>query len=133
MTNPTTSTAQNASLYDRLGRADGIRRLVDDIVEAHMANPAIRARFLPYQGDPGKLATVKEHLCAFLGAGSGGPEQYAGRSMPDAHRGMNIYEHEYMAALDDILAALRKNDVDEATRKDVLAIAYSLKDEILHV
>jgi hemoglobin len=38
-----------------------------------------------------------------------------------------------MAATDDILAVLRKHRMDEQTQKDVLAIAWSLKGEILHV
>ena len=121
------------TLYQRLGGAKGIAALVDDIVEAHMNNPAIKARFLPYRDDPENLGTVKQHLCNFLGAGSGGPEQYSGRSMPDAHRGMNVSPAEYMAAVDDILVTLDKHNIDEQTRKDVLAIAYSLKDEIIHV
>ena len=53
--------------------------------------------------------------------------------MTDAHRGMNISAAEYMAALDDILSTLDKHEIDEQTRKDVLAIAYSLKGEILNV
>lgn len=121
------------TLYQRLGGAEGIAKLVDDIVEAHMHNPTIKARFLPSLDDLDHLGAVKQHLCDFLGAGSGGPEQYGGRSMPDAHRGMNVSAAEYMAAIDDILAALDKNKIDEQTRKDVLAIAYSLKDEIIHV
>lgn len=129
----TTTQSKAASLYDRLGRAEGISTLVDDIVAAHMSNPAIKSRFLPYQDEPDKLAATKRHLCTFLGAGTGGPEQYEGRSMPDTHRGMNISEAEYMAALDDILGALRKNGIDEDTQADILAIAYSLKAEILHV
>jgi len=129
----TTTNTQTASLYERLGRAEGISKLVDDIVDAHMKNPAIQSRFLPYQSDPEKLETTKHHLRTFLAAGTGGPDEYAGRSMPEAHRGMNVSEHEYMAALDDIVNAMRSNGIDEATRKDVLAIAYSLKDEIMHV
>jgi len=121
------------NLYDRLGGATGIATLVDDIVEAHMNNPLIKARFLPYRDDPDYLAKVKKHTRNFLGAGSGGPEQYSGRSMPDTHRGMNISAEEYMAVIDDILGALDKHKVDEQTRKDVLAIAYSLKDQIIHV
>jgi len=121
------------SLYERLGGADGIASLVDDIVEAHMQNPVIQPRFLPYRADPGRLAEVKKHLRGFLGAGSGGPDAYSGRSMPDAHRGMNINEAEYMAALDDILQTLDKHGVDEATRNEVLGIAYSLKGEIMRV
>lgn len=128
----TDTDTQAASLYDRLGRADGISKLVDDIVAAHMSNPAIQSRFLPYQSEPDKLQTVKQHLRTFFGAGTGGPEAYAGRSMPEAHRGMNISEHEYMAAVDDILSVLRANDIDEATQKEVLAIAWSLKEEIMH-
>jgi hemoglobin len=120
-----------ATLYDRLGRAEGIRALVDDIVVAHMENPVIRARFLPYVSQPERLSQVKAHLCAFLAAGSGGTEQYTGRSMPDTHRGMNISAAEYMAAVDDILLVLRKHSVDEQTQKDILAIAYSLKSDIM--
>jgi hemoglobin len=122
----------NVSLYERLGAAPGISKLVDDIIEAHMRNPAIKARFLPYQADQGRQAELKQHLCDFLGTGSGGPETYRGRSMPEAHRGMNISEAEYMAVIDDILDTLDRHAADEQTRKDVLAIAYSLKREIVH-
>ena len=124
---------ENQSLFQRLGGSSGIQSLVADIVAMHMENPVISVRFRPYLETPDKLALTKQHLCAFLEAGSGGSTQYSGRNMRDAHRGMNISEAEYMAAIDDILAALRKHDVDEQTQKDVLAIAYSLKGDILHV
>ncbi|MBL8710262.1 MAG: group 1 truncated hemoglobin [Rhodospirillaceae bacterium] len=121
------------SLFLRLGGTSGISALVDDIVALHMENPVIRVRFRPYLETPDKLAVTKRHLCTFLEAGSGGTAQYTGRSMGETHRGMNISEAEYIAALDDIMAALGKHKIDEATQKDVLAIAYSLKGEILHV
>ncbi len=121
------------SLYDRLGGAKGIAVLVDDIVEAHMNNPVIKARFVPYREQAEQLAAVKKHLRDFLGAGSGGQESYTGRSMPDAHRGMNISDGEYMAAIDDIMKTLQKHNIDEQTQKDVLAISYSLKNEIVHM
>lgn len=121
------------SLFERLGGSAGINALVEDIVAKHMENPVIRARFRPYLETPDKLAVTKKHLCAFLEAGSGGSAKYNGRSMLDTHRGMNINEAEYMAATDDILAVLRKHQIDEQTQKDVLAIAYSLKGDILHV
>lgn len=123
---------QETSLYTRLGGTTGITALVDDIVARHMENPAIQARFRPYLDTPDKLAATKRHLCTFLEAGSGGAAAYGGRSMPDAHRGMNVSEAEYMAALDDILAALKEHGMDDRTQKDVLAIAYGLKAEIMH-
>lgn len=121
------------SLFERLGGSAGIKTLVHDIVALHMDNPVIQARFRPYLDTPDRLDATRQHLCAFLEAGSGGPAAYTGRTMQHAHRGMNINEAEYMAAIDDILTALRKHGIDEQTQKDVLAIAYSLKGDILHV
>jgi len=123
----------NGSLFERLGGTSGITALVDDIVTRHMENPVIGARFRPFLETPDKLAVTKKHLCTFLEMGSGGAAQYGGRSMRDAHRGMNVSEQEYMAALDDILAALHTRGADEQTQKDVLALAYSLKGDILRV
>ena len=79
------------------------------------------------------MKQIKGQLFAFLEAGSGGQRSYTGRTMRDAHRGMNISEIEFIAALDDILGVLRQHGIDEQTQKDVLAVAYSLKDEIVHV
>lgn len=121
-----------ASLFERLGGSSGIKTIVDDIVARHLENPVIRARFRPYLETPDKIDTIKKHVCAFLEAGSGGTAQYTGRTMQAAHRGMNISEAEYMATLDDILAALKQCGVDEQSQKDVLAIGYSLKADILH-
>jgi hemoglobin len=124
---------ENRSLFERLGGSKGIGAMVDDIVAHHAENPTIRARFLPYLEQPERLAVIKKHTCQFLEMGSGGTAKYEGRSMRDAHTGMNVSEAEYMAAVDDILAVLRKHGIDEQSQKDVLAIAYSLKGEILHV
>jgi hemoglobin len=77
-------------MYERLGGASGIAALVDDIVEAHMANPLIMARFLPYRDKPDTVAMVQKHTCDLLGEASGGPEVYSGRSMQETHSGMNI-------------------------------------------
>ena len=53
--------------------------------------------------------------------------------MRTAHRGMNISPAEYMAAVDDIVGALAHLGVDEQTRKDVLAIAWAIKDDIIQL
>lgn len=124
---------ESRSLYERLGKSAGISKIVDDIVTAHAENARIRARFLPILEQPERVATIKNHLCMFLEAGSGGPGAYQGRDMRTAHRGMNVSAEEYMAAVDDILMVLRRHGVDEQTQKDVLAISWSLKGEIVHV
>jgi hemoglobin len=122
---------ESKSLFERLGGSSGIERIVDEVASRHLENPVISARFRPYLEQPGKLDELKVHLARFLEMGSGGPNRYTGRDMRSTHKGMNISAAEYMAALDDIVAALAK--VDEQTRKDVLAIAWSLKGDIIQV
>lgn len=124
---------ETKSLFERLGGTSGIERIVDEVASRHLENPVISARFRPYLEQPGKLDELKVHLARFLEMGSGGPPRYTGRDMRSAHRGMNISPGEYVAALDDILAALVQTGVEEQARKDVLAIAWSLKGEIIHV
>ncbi|MGQ8335457.1 group I truncated hemoglobin [Sunxiuqinia sp. A32] len=119
------------SLYERLGGKEGITKIVDDVVEAHMNNPAINARFIPYSETPEKLAQIKSHTVDFFSEGSGGPVKYAGRDMPTTHRGMNINPTEYMHVVDDIFLVLDKHQIDEDTKKDVLAILWSLKGMII--
>lgn len=131
--NDAATISQKLSLYERLGKRAGITALVDDIVEAHMNNPVVAPRFLPYREKADNLKLVKAHTVDFFCAGSGGLEQYSGRDMLTAHKGMNISEAEFMAVLDDILQVLEQHGIDEDTRKDVLAIAYSLKENIIHV
>jgi len=119
------------TLFERLGSREGIAIIVNDALENHMNNPNINARFLPYKNRPEYLAVVKQHTIDFFIMGSGGPSAYKGRDMTTTHTGMNINPGEYMYVIDDIFDALDKNGIDEDSKKDVLAILWSLKGMIL--
>ncbi len=126
----TTATATTAkTLYERLGRADGIARLVDDVMAAHLANPVVKARFEKIQD----LERAKKMAREFFCAGAGGPETYTGKDMVTAHKGMHISEAEYRAVCEDILGAMDKNGLGADTKKDVVAILQSLKSSIVGV
>ncbi|MGE3274383.1 MAG: group 1 truncated hemoglobin [Vicinamibacterales bacterium] len=124
---------ETTSLFERLGRSPGIERIVDEVASRHVANPVIGARFRPYLEQPDKLAAIKAHLAHFLEMGSGGPMRYTGRDMRTTHTGMNISPAEYMAAMDDIMEALAHVGVDEQTRKDVLAMTWAIKGDIVQI
>lgn len=115
------------TLYQRLGGADGIARLVDDAMAAHLINPFVKTRFENIKD----MEHAKQMARQFFGAGAGGPETYTGKDMPTAHKGMNISEQEYLAVMDDIVGAMEKQKLSEDTRKDVIAILYSLKGAII--
>ena len=117
------------TLYQRLGGADGIAKLVDDVIAAHLVNPVVKTRFQNIKD----LDNTRKMARQFFGAGSGGPETYTGKNMATAHKGMNISEQEYLAAMDDIVGAMEKNRLSEDAKKDVIAILYSLKGGIIRV
>jgi hemoglobin len=119
------------TLFERLGGKPGITNIVDDTVENHMNNPGVSARFLPFKDKPEQFDLIRQHTIDFFCAGSGGPVTYSGKDMVKTHTGMNISPAEYMHVMDDIFAALDKNSIDEDSKKDVLAILWSLKGMIV--
>lgn len=121
----------STSLFERLGGKEGISKIVDDVVQAHAENPLIKARFLPYLEQPERLAAIKKNTVDFFSAGSGGNVAYKGKSMPEAHKGMNISHMEYMEVVDDIMKVLDKHQIDAESKKDVLSILWSLKGMII--
>jgi hemoglobin len=121
----------NRTLYERLGGAQGMTAIVDAVVEAHMCNPEVSARFLPYKEQPERLAAIKKHTVDFFSAGSGAAIAYSGRDMVSTHTGMNITAAEYMHVVDDILEVLTKHQIDDVSKNEVLAILWSLKGMII--
>lgn len=117
------------TLYQRLGGAEGMGRLVEDVVTAHLANPLVKTRFENVKD----LNHLKLMACQFFSAGSGCPEPYTGKDMLTAHKGMNISEQEYLAVTDDIVGAMKKNGIADDAKNEVIAILYSLKDDIIRV
>jgi hemoglobin len=118
-------------LFERLGGSNGISSIVDDVVDAHMKNPSISARFLPYKEQPERLSIIKKHTVEFFSAGSGGPVTYSGRDMVTTHKGMNISPAEYMHVIDDIMLVLDNHNIEQESKNEVLAILWSLKEMII--
>jgi len=131
MLNAQTMPTETKTLFERLGGTPGITAIVDDVIEAHMNNPAINARFKPYKNQPERLAKIRQHTIEFFSAGSGALVKYNGRDMPTTHQGMNISAAEYMHVIDDIMGVLEKHNIDEESKKDVLAILWSLRQTIM--
>ena len=117
-----------ASLYERLGSEAGIRKFVTDVLKLHHANPIISPR---YDNAKKSDAELIELVVDLTGAGTGGPQTYKGMSMLAAHKGMNCSEQEFIAVLDDIVSAMKKNGVDPQAQSVFFWILYGLKAEIV--
>ncbi len=121
--------SETTTLYDRLGRRDGITRITHAVIQNHLANPLVSNRYSQIKD----MDRVERNVVDFFCAGSGGPEAYAGKDMVSTHRGMNISEQEFVAVLDDVMAALERCDIDAPVRSEVLAILWSLKPEVMRI
>ncbi|HUF97809.1 MAG TPA: group 1 truncated hemoglobin [Ilumatobacter sp.] len=119
---------QQAPLFERIGGRAGLEQVVPDIVRLHLENPVCGERFRAAKKSPEELANL---AIEFFAAGLSGQATYEGLSMPDAHAGMNITDAEYIAVLDDILAALQTHGVGQQEQAELLYIAYNMKSEII--
>lgn len=116
----------NTSLYERLGGEKRIAAVVEDALDRHAVNPLLAPRFR------GKdLPHLKRLGTQFFCMGSGGAQRYEGRDMRAAHAGMNISEQEFIAAIDDIVAALQTQGIGATETNEVVGILYSMKGEVL--
>mgnify|MGYP006167692505 CR=1 FL=1 len=123
------SDTTTTTLYDRLGHRDGITRITRELLKNHLANPLVQTRYAQIKD----MDKTERNVVDFFCAGSGGPNNYAGQDMLNTHRGMNISEQEFVAVIDDAMAALETCGVDSPTRSEVLAILWSLKGEVIRV
>jgi hemoglobin len=133
------------SLYDRLGGEKGMQLIVDDFVDRALADPRVnwerkgitRGGFLgigdhsiEWKPDAGSVATLKLHLRQFLAVATGGPTTYQGRDMKEVHKGMQISNAEFDAAVGDLKATLDKLGVGTDEQKELLAVIESARPQV---
>lgn len=116
------------SLYERLGATPGITRLAGDLVDQHLKNECIATRFANSD-----LPHMKQLAATFFIGATGGPQAYKGKDMLSAHKGMNISADEFMAVMDDALAAMDKNQVGPGEQAEVLFAFYSMRAQVVRV
>lgn len=118
------------TLFGRLGGKSAIDALVDRVMDLHLQNEVVGTRYRNLGSD--RLERSRQKAKEFFAAGAGGPVEYTGMSMVEAHRGMNVSPAEFLAVVDDIMQAMQEQGHDPAVRDEVLGVLYSLKPEIVH-
>ena len=119
---------ETATLFDRLGGREGIRKLTEQVVANHYGNPLVGPRFTHAKKTQQELVdSATEFFCT----GLSGIETYKGESMPDAHAGMNVSAAEFIAVLDDVMLAMGTLNHGDLEKAEVLKILYDMKPEII--
>ncbi|MEO7324649.1 MAG: group 1 truncated hemoglobin [Dokdonella sp.] len=122
----TTTATRSDALYWALGGADGVARLVDALFARIGADVHINL-FFEHTDHADLRRLVIEQICA----ASGGPCTYSGRSMEEAHSGMNLDEADFNAFVEDLVAAMNEVKLALATQQQVLALFGPMKPQIV--
>lgn len=120
------------SLYDRLGGAYAIATVVDDFIERLLVNDILNANpAIKEARDRVPKAGLKYRVTELVCQVTGGPCQYTGRSMKDAHAHLNITEKEWNAMVADFKVTLNKFKVPKSEQDELIAIVATTKADIV--
>jgi hemoglobin len=120
------------SLYDRLGGVYNIAVVVDDLIDRVMGDPRLNANPRVDEAHHRVSAQGFKFLATEMVCwAAGGPQQYSGRSMGDAHRHLMITSDEWRAFMDDLQQALDKFAVPQPEQEELKAIVESTRESIV--
>jgi hemoglobin len=114
------------SLYERVGGREGIHTVVADTVARHLVNEQIL--HLMEGVDTDRLIA---HVTDFLVVGTGGEGEYTGRNMVDAHAHLALSNLEFLAAGDDLGAAMAAAGWGENEKQELLCAFVGLRDQVV--
>jgi len=120
------------SLYDRLGGLAPISVVVSDFIDVLMPDPVLNenpAIDAARQRVPAPY--LKYHVTAMMCEAAGGPCQYHGRGMKEAHAHLNITEREWDRMVTLFKGVLEKHKVPEKETQELLEIVGSTKADIV--
>ena len=117
-------------LFERLGGRDGIRTMAECLVDNHLQNPLIATRYANASKDRDEMV---DGATEFFCTGLSGVPTYEGRPIAEVHTGMNIDDAEFVAVLDDAVAAMTSLGVAEREQAEVLHVLYSMKGDVVRL
>lgn len=119
------------SLFDRLGGLDALNAVVELFYSKVLADDSISHFFTDTDMDAqsGKMKAFLGYVC-----GAKGPlAVYNGKRMKEAHAHLKIQEAHFNAVASHLVATLKELNVPQNLIDEVVAIALSVKNEVLGI
>ena len=126
---PATASAQEKSLYDRLGGYNAVAAVVDDFIGRLVGDKRFERFFTGHSKD--SLKRIRMHIIDQLCEATGGPCNYTGRTMKASHEGLGISEDDWKAAVDHLVATLDKFKVPKREKDELLGAVSKFKNDIV--
>jgi len=121
------------SLYERLGGVNAIAMVVDRFSDKIVENPKLNVNpQLREWNGKGLLPGLKFMRTLWLCAVAGGPFQYTGKELHEAHKDLRITSEEFDEVGAEITSALDYFNVPEREKQEVLAAIVAHKAEVVN-
>lgn len=106
MSIPDTAGTAPQSDYERVGGGPAVSSVVNRFYELVLADPDLKPFF-----EGTDMTNLKRHQVLLVSQVMGGPADYDGRSLREAHGGLDIREEHFNAVVVHLVAALQEHDV----------------------
>ncbi|HEX4481850.1 MAG TPA: group 1 truncated hemoglobin [Rudaea sp.] len=113
-------------LYRELGGTEGITRTVDLFLQRVNADARINTLFAKVDHNDLRRLLI-EQLCQI----SGGPCTYTGRSMEEAHSGLNLTDKDFDNFVGDLTAGMNDAKLPKTTQKKLLALLSPMRKQVV--
>ena len=115
-----------ATLYQRVGGRSGLHEMVSDTVARHQVNEQI-SHFM--EGVDAENLT--NQVTDFLVVGTGGEGEYNGRDMLEAHAHLKLSNMHFLAAGEDMDAAMKAAGWGAGEQQELLCAFVALRSEVV--
>lgn len=118
-------------LFERIGGTKAVGEIVDEWVRLNLADSRLSASFKETTSSPDRLKKFRMSLNDQLCELADGPCRYRGADMKKAHAGMKISEAQFLAFAENLFRSMRKFNISEREKNEMLGRVGELKSEML--
>jgi len=115
------------SVYEAIGGAAAVDAAVDIFYRKVLVDDRISEFF-----DTVDMEEQHKKQKAFLTMAFGGPNDYTGKDMREAHAKMNLEEEHFTAVAEALVGTLQELSVPQEHIDSIVGIAVSVKDDVLN-
>jgi hemoglobin len=119
--------ASETTLYERIGGEAAVSAAVDRFYERVLADPELKNFFTSVS-----MPRLKAHQFAFLSQALGGPRQYTGAAMRDAHSKLTIEQRHFDGVAIHLVETLRELGVSAEIIAAVVSALTPLSAQIVN-
>ena len=118
--------SMSQSLYQEIGGGEAVEAVVDEFYDRVLADDRLVEFF-----EDQDMTELRAHQVQFISAVTGGPVEYSGQDMREAHDHLDISEAEFDAVASHLEDALCVHGVDDENVEAIMSEVASLKAPVL--